>query len=79
MAIDRRTWLDSYASLLGVDRLPDNDVDCLLELASVAARSSERSAAPLSCWLAATSAQTPQQALELARQLAESVPDTSEA
>ncbi|MDA8294794.1 MAG: DUF6457 domain-containing protein [Actinomycetota bacterium] len=72
MATDVRTWIDAYAAALGVAPLPDADVGPLLELAGAAAHAAERTAAPLSCWLAATAGVTPTVALEQARALAAS-------
>jgi hypothetical protein len=70
MPPDQRTWIDRFAAVLGVEPLSDPDVDALLALAGTAAHASERTAAPLSCWLAATSGKTPAEALEAAGRLA---------
>ncbi len=43
----------------------------VLELAGVAAHSSERSAAPLACWIAAAAGLTPKDAFEFAKQISE--------
>ncbi len=72
MAIDARGWIDAYAAALGVGTLSDADVAALLELAGIAAHASERTAAPLSCWLASGAGVTPTVALEQARALAAS-------
>jgi Domain of unknown function (DUF6457) len=47
-------WITAYAEALGVPAPPEADVDAMLRLASVAAHASERRAAPIACWLAAT-------------------------
>ena len=70
MTPDRRTWIDRYANALGVEELPEEDVEALLALASTAAHASERTAAPLSCWLAATAGIAPADALAVAQELA---------
>ena len=44
----------------------------LLDLAGEAAHSSERVAAPVACWVAAKAGVSPEEALRLARELAES-------
>ena len=46
-------------------------IDQLLDLASVAAHTSERLAAPLSCWLVAIAGASPEDALATARSLAD--------
>ncbi|MGO8859747.1 MAG: DUF6457 domain-containing protein [Acidimicrobiales bacterium] len=73
MAPDMRTWVECYAAALGVDPLSPAEVDALLDLAGTAAHASERTAAPLSCWLAATAGLTPSEALAVARDVAESL------
>lgn len=67
---DRRTWIDRYADALGVERLSEADAEHLLALAGAAAHASERTAAPLSCWIAATAAIPAAEALAKAEQLA---------
>jgi hypothetical protein len=70
-----RTWIDRYAEALGIAALSDADFGVLLELAGAAAHASERTAAPLSCWLAATARMAPSEALAVARELAASLDD----
>lgn len=76
MAADARTWIDRYAAALGVGPLSQAEVDALLDLAGTAAHSSERMAAPLSCWLAGSAGLTPAEALATARDLADSLGST---
>jgi Domain of unknown function (DUF6457) len=47
-------WIAAYADALGVAAPSEADIDAMLRLASVAAHASERRAAPIACWLAAT-------------------------
>lgn len=47
------------------------EIDVLLALAGHAAHASERTAAPVGCWLAARSGLTPDEALAAARRMAE--------
>jgi hypothetical protein len=70
MASDVRSWIDRYAETLGVPTLQEDEIDVLLELARIAAHSSERPAAPISCWLAARSGLAPIEALSRAQVLA---------
>jgi Domain of unknown function (DUF6457) len=62
-------WIAAYADALGRPAPTREEMDAILRLASVAAHASERRAAPIACWLAA-SAGTP---LDDARALAEAV------
>jgi hypothetical protein len=68
---DARAWIDGFAEALGVPGLAEDEVEALLQLAATAAHGSERTAAPLSCWLAARSGLTPAEALVRAQALAE--------
>jgi hypothetical protein len=49
-----RDWIDAFAARVGVDAPDEATVEALLDLAGVAAHASERTAAPITCWLAAT-------------------------
>ena len=74
MAEDPQTtaeeWIERFASAAGVDPPPRADVAGLLELASVAAHSSERRAAPIACWIAATAGLDPAEAKRIAESIA---------
>jgi hypothetical protein len=48
----RNEWVAAFASELGVDPPTAAQSEQLLRLASIAAHSSERPAAPLACWVA---------------------------
>jgi hypothetical protein len=72
MATDDRTrddWLAAFAARAGVDPPDAATVDVLLDLASVAAHASERTAAPLACWMAGRAGLSPAEALALAREV----------
>ena len=60
-------WVSAYAEAAGIHR-PD-DIDVLLQLAGVAAHASERTAAPVTCWIAAIAGLTPARALALAESM----------
>ena len=47
-------WIAAYAEALGLPAPADEDMQAMLRLASVAAHASERRAAPIACWLAAS-------------------------
>lgn len=71
MPSDRRAWIDQYAAELGTGPLSEDEVEALLALAGTAAHAAERTAAPLSCWLAAKAGTSPEEALAAAHRLAE--------
>ncbi|HEX3802641.1 MAG TPA: DUF6457 domain-containing protein [Solirubrobacteraceae bacterium] len=57
----RDEWITAFARELGVEPPSALQADELLKLASTAAHSSERAAAPLACWVAARAAVTSEQ------------------
>jgi hypothetical protein len=63
-------WLSAYADKLGTDPPTQTEIDDALAVASVAAHASQRSAAPLACWMAAKAGVSLDQALALARSIA---------
>ncbi len=67
-------WIQGFAAELGVEPLGADEVQALLDLASVAAHASERLAAPLSCYLVARAGVAPAAALAAAHRLAGSTP-----
>jgi hypothetical protein len=68
--MNAKEWLAAYAQKLGTDPPTTDDFKVLLDLAGVAAHSSERVAAPVACWLIAKAGVEPEQALRLAREVA---------
>ncbi|MGH9102513.1 MAG: DUF6457 domain-containing protein [Acidimicrobiales bacterium] len=62
-------WLERLAGALGVPAPTEEERESLLALAGMAAHASERTAAPLSCWLAGRAGVAPDQARQLAKQL----------
>jgi hypothetical protein len=46
-----REWVDAFAERLGVEAPDETTFEALLDLAGVAAHASERTAAPITCWL----------------------------
>jgi Domain of unknown function (DUF6457) len=50
--VRRDQWLAEFAERLGLDRPTKEEVKRVLDLAGTAAHSSERTAAPIACWLA---------------------------
>jgi len=67
-----REWIDAFAAALGAPAPGDADVEAILALAGEAAHASQRTAAPVACWLAAAAGRTPADALALARAVVDS-------
>ena len=63
-------WLAAFADKLGTDAPTKDELKDVLDLAGVAAHSSERIAAPVACWLAARAGVDLEQAMKLAREVA---------
>lgn len=49
--MNAREWINAYAATLGTDPPTDEEIRQILEIAAVAAHSSERIAAPIACWI----------------------------
>ena len=67
--MDATEWLNAYALRLGVEPPSAHEIAKLLDLAGVAAHSSERIAAPIACWLTARAGLDPDTAIGLAREV----------
>ena len=65
----RDDWIAAFAARLGVDPPDEATVTTLLDLAGVAAHASERTAAPVACWLIGRAGADPSAALSLAREV----------
>ena len=70
----RDEWIEQFAGAAGVAAPDGREVEALLELAGLAAHTSERTAAPLTCWLAARAGLDVDRALQIARELAGEAP-----
>ena len=66
MTKTKEVWLDSFCKELGIDVPTEEEVQLLLLLAGSAAHGSERTAAPLACWVVGRSQIGLQRAVELA-------------
>lgn len=62
-------WIASFAEAIGADAPDREQVDRLLRLAAVAAHSSERTAAPIACWIAGARGVDIERAIEIAEGL----------
>ena len=65
-----REWIDAFAANLGVEAPDDATVEALLDIAGVAAHASERTAAPITCWLIGQAGLDVAEARRLADELA---------
>lgn len=67
----RDEWIAAFAEKAGVQRPSVDEIRELLELASIAAHASERTAAPLACWVAGRSGRSPEELLGAAGEVAD--------
>jgi len=70
MTLTEAQWIERFAAALGVPAPSADEREALLELAAVAAHASERTSAPLSCFLAARAGVAPSEAKALADRVA---------
>lgn len=75
MTASASEWIDAFAAQLGVDPPSEGERDDLLALAGAAAHDSERTAAPIACWLAARAGLSTPEALTLARRVTTDLDD----
>lgn len=59
-------WIAGFAAKLGLDPPDDATIATLLDLAGVAAHESQRTAAPIACWMVGKAGLTPAEALAIA-------------
>ena len=64
-------WVRTFATELGVDLPDQHTVNTLLDLAGAAAHASERTAAPIACYLVGVAGADAARALEIAEGVAE--------
>jgi len=49
--MNAREWIDAFAAEIGAEPPTQDEFKAILDLAAVAAHSSERIAAPVACWV----------------------------
>ncbi|HEY5112089.1 MAG TPA: DUF6457 domain-containing protein [Acidimicrobiales bacterium] len=76
MTTSAAEWLNAFAGQLNIDAPSVDERDAILALAGVAAHASERTAAPIACWLAARAGVTANEARSLAMKIVD--PDVDE-
>jgi hypothetical protein len=62
-------WLEKFATQLGIEPPSEHTIATLLDLAGVAAHSSERTAAPIACFMVGLAGLDPTVALDAARRV----------
>jgi hypothetical protein len=65
--VTRDEWIAEFAKALGVDPPSPREVAIILDMAGVAAHASERTAAPVACWIAGKTGQSAESLREVAR------------
>lgn len=78
MTTTANDWIGAYAAQLRVEMPSQEEIDQILALAGTAAHASERTAAPVACWLAAKAGLGAEEAQELALLIVVPDSDTSE-
>jgi hypothetical protein len=73
--VTRDEWIAAFARDAGVERPSVAETRELLELAGLAAHASERTAAPLACWVAGRSGRSLEDLLRAARELGAAASD----
>ena len=66
----RDEWVAEFCQRIGAEPPSEEEVAALLDLAATAAHSSERTAAPLACWIAGRSGRGAAQLNEVAKEVA---------
>jgi hypothetical protein len=69
--LTRDEWIAEFAREIGIEPPSAEEIDLLLGLAATAAHASERTAAPLACWLAGRSEMSLQRLGEVAEEVGE--------
>ena len=70
--MEARDWIDAFAASLGVEPPDEATVQRLLGLAATAAHASQRTAAPIACYLVGLVGVDPERAAAIAAGLAPS-------
>jgi len=66
-------FLEAFAAEAGMSVPSEEEIEALLEVASIAAHASERLAAPLTCWIGGASGLPASELLAAARRIAPGV------
>ena len=66
----RDEWIAAFAAELGAEAPDPDQVEAILALAGVAAHASERTAAPVACWVGARAGAPVDRCFEIAKRIA---------
>ncbi|HYY05959.1 MAG TPA: DUF6457 domain-containing protein [Candidatus Limnocylindria bacterium] len=66
----RDEWIAAFAAELGAEAPDPDQVEAILALAGVAAHASERTAAPVACWVGARAGASADRCFEIAKRIA---------
>jgi uncharacterized protein DUF6457 len=67
--VNAAEWIERYAERIGTDPPTSDEFRAVLDLAAEAAHASERTAAPVACWLSARAGVPLDRAIELAKEI----------
>jgi hypothetical protein len=65
--VTRDQWISGFGAQLGLAPPSPDEVEAILDLAAIAAHASERTAAPIACWIAGRAGRPLEDLLEAAR------------
>ena len=65
----RDEWIAAFAAELGAEAPGPDQVEAILALAGIAAHASERTAAPVACWVGAHAGAPVERCLEIAKRI----------
>jgi hypothetical protein len=60
-------WVRRFAAEVGTESPSDKELDQILKLAAIAAHGSERTAAPVACWIGGGTGRSPEELREIAK------------
>ena len=62
-------WVRRFAAEVGAPAPSDDELDQILKLAAIAAHGSERTAAPIACWIAGQTGRSAASLREIAKEI----------
>jgi hypothetical protein len=68
-------WVQRFASELGAESPSTEELDQILELAAIAAHGSERTAAPVACWMGGQTGRSAESLSEIAKRVNPGAPE----
>jgi hypothetical protein len=68
-------WVAEFAAELGVEPPSPEELDQILKLAAIAAHGSERTAAPVACWIGGQTGRSAESLREVAKRINPGAPE----